>query len=77
MFIELLPIPPPKMKIKKKKEKIFWKTEIELLPKEKLNFCRSALFHMKTRVGLKYFLNDCGYSHMDLDGFIPVAANSR
>ena len=24
-----------------------------------MNFSRSALFHMKTRVCLKYFLNDC------------------
>ena len=27
--------------------------------KQKLNFSRSALFHMKTRVNLKYFVNDC------------------
>ena len=27
--------------------------------KQKLNFSRSALFHMKTRVCLKYFVNDC------------------
>ena len=29
----------------------------------KKKFCRSALFHMKTRVSLKYFVNDCGSSH--------------
>ena len=26
----------------------------------KLNFSRSALFHMKTKVSLKYFVKDCG-----------------
>ena len=26
---------------------------------QKLNFSRSALFHMKIRVSLKYFVNDC------------------
>ena len=44
---------------------------------EKLNFCRSVLFHMKTRVGLKYLVNDCGCSHTDMDGFIPATASSR
>ena len=29
------------------------------LEKQKLNFSRSALFHMKTGVSLKYFVNDC------------------
>ena len=29
--------------------------------KQKLNFSCSALFHMKTRVSLKYFVNDCGF----------------
>ena len=27
--------------------------------KNKLNFSHSALFHMKTRVCLKYVVNDC------------------
>ena len=27
--------------------------------KNKLNFSRSALFQIKTRVSLKYFVNDC------------------
>ena len=27
---------------------------------QKLNFSRSALFHMKTRVSLKYFVNGVG-----------------
>ena len=43
--------PPPKMKILSVVAKIFWKTEIEL--------CNSALFNMKTRVCLKYFVNHC------------------
>ena len=29
------------------------------LEKHKLNFSRSAQFHMKTRVSLKYFMNNC------------------
>ena len=29
------------------------------LEKQEVNFSRSTLFHMKTRVGLKYFVNDC------------------
>ena len=29
------------------------------LEKSKLNFSSSAIFHMKTRVSLKYFVNDC------------------
>ena len=31
------------------------------LEKQKLKFYCSALFHMKTRVGLKYFVSDCSY----------------
>ena len=27
-----------------------------------MNFCRSALLHMKSRVHLKYFVNDCRFS---------------
>ena len=27
--------------------------------KQKLNFSRNALFHMKTRVSVKYFVNSC------------------
>ena len=30
-----------------------------IFEKQKLNFYLSALFHMKTRVSLKYFVNDC------------------
>ena len=42
--------------------------------KQKLNFSRSALFHMKTRVSLKYFVNDCCYnlSHWQLDSRCSV-----
>ena len=29
------------------------------LAAQKLNFSRSQLFHIKTRVSLKYFVNDC------------------
>ena len=30
--------------------------------KQKLNFFRSALLHLKTRVCLKYFVHDCRHS---------------
>ena len=33
----------------------------ENLKKWKLNFFRFALFHMKTRVSLKYFVSYCGF----------------
>ena len=29
------------------------------MEKQKLNFSYSALFYIKTRVSLKYFVNDC------------------
>ena len=32
---------------------------------------------MKTRVCVKYFVNNCGCSNMDMDGFNPVTASSR
>ena len=32
---------------------------------------------MKTRVGPKCFVNDCGCSHMDMDVSRPVTASSR
>ena len=50
-----MPILPAKMKILL----ILLKT----LEKEKLNFSRSALFHMKTRVSLIYSVNDCLWKH--------------
>ena len=31
------------------------------LEKQKLNFSRSALFYMKARVSLKYFVHDCSW----------------
>ena len=31
------------------------------LEKQKLNISRSALVHIKTRAGLKYFVNDCRF----------------
>ena len=37
----------------------FVSTNKNLQQKQKFNFSRSALFHMKTRVYLKYFVNDC------------------
>ena len=36
-----------------------------------------ALFHMNARVFLKYFKNDCGYFHMDINGSRSVTAISR
>ena len=35
------------------------RTSKNLLKKRKLNFSRSALFHMENRVCVKYFVNDC------------------
>ena len=35
--------------------------------KQKLNFSRGALFHMKTRVRLKYFVGDCSYTIIKLE----------
>ena len=40
------------------KRKVFY-YQPKTTEKEKLNHCRMALFHMKTRVCLKYSLNDC------------------
>ena len=35
------------------------------IEKQKLNFFRSALFHMETRVSLKYLWNGCKISKKD------------
>ena len=44
--------PPPEMK--------FLSVLVDISPeKQKLNFSRSGLLHIKTRVYLKYFVNDC------------------
>ena len=32
---------------------------VQIPEKRKLKFFRRALFHMKTKVCLKYFVNDC------------------
>ena len=47
------PLPPSQ---KKKKILLILAKTAE---KKKLNFSRSALFHIKTRVSLKYFVNGC------------------
>ena len=47
----LVPSVPPKIKTLA----ILTKT----IEKQKLNFSRSVLFYMKTRVILKHFVNDC------------------
>ena len=41
------------------------------LEKQKLNFSRSALFHRKTRVSLKYFVNDCSSHTIALSKCTP------
>ena len=51
-----MPSPPAKMKVLLILAKTF--------EKQKLNFTHSALFHMKTRVVLKYFVNDCLCKHL-------------
>ena len=71
IFIELLPSAYSSSRNEK-----FFSTSKNFL-KNKLNFCRSALFNMKTRVSLKYLGNNCGCSHMDMNGFRPVTARSR
>ena len=48
--------PPDKMNILLKQLK---KTH----EKQKLNFSSSALFHMKSKVSLKYFVNNCLWKH--------------
>ena len=52
-FIELLPIVQPSYQ-----NENFFNTS-KKRKKEKFNFSRSFLFHMKTRVYLKYFVHDC------------------
>ena len=42
------------------KKKIFVNTNKKLL-KSKIELFRSALFHVKASVCLKYFVNDCSY----------------
>ena len=39
--------------------------------REKLNFSGSALFHMKTRVSLKYFVNDSLWKYLSACNFLP------
>ena len=34
------------------------------LQKQKLKFLRNVLFHMETRVSLKYFVNDCPWKYI-------------
>ena len=53
IFIELWPRACHPPEILSVLVKISWK--------QKLNFPRSALFHMNTRVCLKYLGNDCGF----------------
>ena len=38
------------------------KSQIE----QKLNFSRSALFHIQTRVSLKYFVNGCSLARLGI-----------
>ena len=51
--MELLPIALPSSK-----KENFVSTS-KYFPKNRIFFCRSALFHMKTRVCLIYFVNHC------------------
>ena len=38
--------------------------------KQNLNFSHSTLFHMKTKVSLKYFVNDCRPKDLFLQGLL-------
>ena len=53
-FIQLLPSAQYSSQIEN-----FVSTSKNLLKKHKFSFSRSVLFHMKTKVGPKYFVNDC------------------
>ena len=46
------------MPLKEKKKSLIL-AKLSTLEKRKLNFSCSALFHVKTRVNFKYFVNDC------------------
>ena len=59
--------PPPKIKNLSVLAKISRKTEIEL--------CHSALFHLKTRVCLKFFVNHCLWKQF-LDSKLPYRTSS-
>ena len=72
IFIELLPSP-----YSHSRNENAVNTSKNLLKYRNLNPYRSALFHMKTRVGLKCLVNDCSCSHMDMYGSRPVTASSR
>ena len=43
------------------KNENFVNINTKLLKKKKLNFSSTALFHIKTRFFLKYFVNGCRY----------------
>ena len=58
---------PPKRKILSALAKDSLKIEIELF--------RSALFHMKTKVFLKYFVFDCRMNLVRLSSFGPLKQN--
>ena len=51
-------LPHTKVITNRPQNKSFTNTSKKALEKQKLNFSRSALPHMKTRVSLKYFVND-------------------
>ena len=61
--------PPPKMKICQHQEKHS--------EKQKLNFCCSRLFNMKTRVCLKYHVNDCTPDSLDAMGLMHTKNKVR
>ena len=44
----------------------------ETIEKQKLNFSRSVLFHMKTRVFLIYFLRDCRCFSVNFAKFLRI-----
>ena len=58
-FIELLPNAPSSSR-----NENFANTSKKSPEKQKLNFSRSALFHMKSRACLKCFVSDCSSFHV-------------
>ena len=43
--------------------------------KREINFSRSALFQMKIRISLKYFVNDCIWKHFFATNFSQTPTN--
>ena len=54
----------------------FFQNQQKTLAMQTLNFSRSALFHIKTRVSVKYFVNDCLLKHFFASNSPQIPSNS-